>query len=153
PYLEALQIVAERAKVTTGRVNPLALAIAEKAITVQVRANGEWSPTKDLPKIWLPNPYVGHQQSPGLGEIDHRNVQVATADIDKLWPKVGAERPSNAHRPRKYDWEEILIEMARIAHDEGLPTKQAEMVTRIQEWHTKKYGKEPGETEVKRRVS
>jgi hypothetical protein len=65
-----------------------------------------------------------------------------------------AAQKSVGGRPPEYDWEEILIEMARINHDEGLPRTQAEMTQRLQVWYAKTHkGLEPGTTELKKRVS
>lgn len=92
-------------------------------------------------------------------------------DAIKIWPsvaqansfaliKLANERPPSATRmgsggrPPEYDWEEILIEMARINHSEGLPETQATMTQRIQTWYaTNHNGLEPGTTELKKRVS
>ena len=69
-------------------------------------------------------------------------------------PRAPATNKNTGGRLTEYDWEEILIEIARINHFEGLPKTQAEIVRRIQLWYAKNHdGIEPGESVLKTRVS
>ena len=83
-------------------------------------------------------------------------VLVRRVDVERLWPIVLAgtdkQETSGKHKggaPRKWDWEGAIMEMGRIAHDEGLPEKQAEFVKRIQDWFYKEKQDNPADSEVK----
>jgi hypothetical protein len=52
-----------------------------------------------------------------------------------------------------YDWEGCWAFMAKVAHDEGLPPTQAEMVERVRQWFIDTIDEHPSDTEIKRRVS
>jgi hypothetical protein len=155
PHYEAEKIIAERVDLDKARINPLGLALAESAILPEVRTGGEWralvADEWGKLKIFRPNPY--QQTFPRDDEIKLSEVRFLRTDIDRLWPN-GATSAKSGGRPLKFDWEEILIEMARIAHDDGLPATQAEMVDRIQKWYAIKHPAlgEPGDTETKKRV-
>jgi hypothetical protein len=158
PHYEAEKIIAERLGVEKDRLNPLGLALSESAILPEVHIDGEWKALSAgewvTLKIFHPNSYV--QSFPKDDEITLGAVRLLRADIDRLWPasQTAPSRHNSGGRPPEFDWEEILIEMARIVHHEGLPQKQADMVGRLQEWYAKRHaGKEPGLTEMKSRVS
>ena len=74
---------------------------------------------------------------------------------EALAPKIENGSGSKGGRPVGIDWEAILIEMARLTHYGYSPSTQADMVRRIQEWYSRRpqsYGKELGDTDVKKRV-
>ena len=56
-------------------------------------------------------------------------------------------------RPIEHDWDGARIEILRIADEDGLPKKRADLVRAVLSWFSETYGKEPVESEVKRLVS
>ena len=63
--------------------------------------------------------------------------------------------PGMRGAPPRYDWEGCMCELGAIAHDEGLPETQAELVRRVLDWFSASAGPEgvPSESAVKQRVS
>ncbi|WP_038387147.1 hypothetical protein [Bradyrhizobium elkanii] len=146
PYQEALSLVAERQKIENGRANPLALAIIEGALTIEVCGeDGKWAKPERLPSVWFPNPLIGNYQAPGQGQVAHTSVRVATADVDRLWPSApapapGAAAPQNDKfkdaRGSKADprWESILIEAARFMYAKQEAGSQTDLIAHIRQW-------------------
>ncbi len=57
-------------------------------------------------------------------------------------------------RPQKYDWEAFWLRVALIANQpDGLPEKQADLVSQMLNWCSENWGGEPGVSTVKDRLS
>ncbi len=56
-------------------------------------------------------------------------------------------------RPLEYDWDAFVIEIIRIADLDGLPDKQSELKERMLQWCEDTWGKQPAESNVKKRIS
>lgn len=55
-------------------------------------------------------------------------------------------------RPPIYDWPDFYAAAAAWIHDNGPPQTQAEMVRAMAQWCQNSWDKEPGDTELKRRI-
>jgi hypothetical protein len=69
-------------------------------------------------------------------------------------PAEAASRSAKRHpggRPATYDWEGVLIHLARYIHDNGKPAKQAHLLPVMQKWFDEK-GEIPAESEMKKRA-
>ena len=56
-------------------------------------------------------------------------------------------------RPPKWDWDAFWVEICRIVYLDGVPSTQAEMVRKIQEWFVQQVDAVPADSEIKKRVS
>jgi hypothetical protein len=68
-------------------------------------------------------------------------------------PEPSVQGKSRGGRPSEYDWDAMTGEVLRIADEDGLPSKQAELIDLLLLWFDRHYGKEPSESLVKARVS
>lgn len=158
PFEEALRVVHDRLNLANGQRNPLFFALSECAILPEIRENEKWRLAKngewEKLSVWFPSPYMGGPQSPEVGEIAHTNIRLASADIDRLWPLIETnEKKQRGGRP-PLDWESFLIEIVRLANlPDGLPSKQSDLEQTMLQWCAKTWGKEPGESTVRQKVS
>jgi hypothetical protein len=88
PYREALRLVAERADIKKGQINPLFCALDEAALLPEIRIGGEWKKIQDggwqKISVWFPSPICLDQ--PDAGQTANTDIRVSMSDIDKLWP-------------------------------------------------------------------
>ena len=133
PCREALRIVAERANIKQDQINPLWLALEERAIIPEVRMDGRWTqPSKGQRlSIWFPHPLVGSYQAPGPDEVSHRDVRFAMADLDSLWPIPSQNAPRRKRRNPGDRRGQVLAEMRKMSRPEVDGMKEEEMVARF----------------------
>jgi hypothetical protein len=55
-------------------------------------------------------------------------------------------------RPRRWDWEGVLIAMTAVVHNEGVPALQADMERRMRAWFMDKTGNAPAPSEIRKRA-
>lgn len=66
---------------------------------------------------------------------------------------AGPAAKNRGGRPPKHDWEEALIELARLDADEGTANKtQAQLVRHLATWFSNQGHKEPADSDIKRRL-
>ncbi len=65
---------------------------------------------------------------------------------------TGGTSPKRRGRPQEHDWDGALVEMFRIAVQEGLPPKAAEMADKVLQWFNDNSEKEPARSGVTDRV-
>jgi hypothetical protein len=68
-------------------------------------------------------------------------------------PAEAEDGKSRGGRPPQHDWKLMLGEVLRLAHDDGLPDKQATLERKLLDWFGRHWGKEPSASNVKKRVS
>ena len=57
-------------------------------------------------------------------------------------------------RPRRYDWDAFLCQVALLANDlDGLPETQAELERDMAAWCLDQWGTEPGESTIRRKIA
>ncbi|WP_203072213.1 hypothetical protein [Falsiroseomonas ponticola] len=88
-------------------------------------------------------------------EMEHDLSRPDEADLPAPAHRRTWQSPTSRGAPTRHDWEQCLCELGAIAHDEGLPETQAELVRRTLDWFSTTYGPEnvPSESAVKQRVS
>jgi hypothetical protein len=134
PCREALRIVAERANIKQDQINPLWLALEQKAIIPEIRKDGTWAQPSEGEQlsIWFPNPLVGNYQAPSRDEVSHRDVRFAMADLDSLWPVPTQDAPPR-RRPgnpgERREW--VLAQMRKLPWTEVEGMKEESMVAQF----------------------
>jgi hypothetical protein len=96
----------------------------------------------------------------GKGQRPPFLFDVLIGDAFEAEPSASASQlPPTAHakakggRPAEYDWDGFIMEIIRIADLDSLPERQSELVSRMLEWCSQTWGKEPAVSSVKERIS
>lgn len=86
---------------------------------------------------------------------------VYLADVDSLWPAADSSAPTAASTPTVnkggrtalYDWDAAWAELVRLEFDRGTSgMSNADLTRHLQDWFVREKGREPAETEIKKRV-
>lgn len=84
---------------------------------------------------------------------DSGELRIGREEFDAL---ASTPRPGNksAGRPQKYDWDLFWAEVVKIANTpNGLPETQAELVDKMAEWCSQKWGDEPGVSTIRKKIA
>lgn len=105
---------------------------------------------------------VNHIYDYSLSTITRANLEAFARAInslpaflfDTLTERMPASIPKNrGGRPPTHDWDGAISEIVRVADMDGLPSVQAALVRKLQDWFSQASRGEPAESEIKARVS
>jgi hypothetical protein len=156
-YYEARKLAQARDK--SGVYDPLDAAIKEGALVAEIRKNdGDLWEICDVATWDKSSKYDGMRyritaEYPEHFDIDLGKTRLSRDDVEKLWPDQPAINGERRGRP-SHDWEAFYIEIIRRANTpDGLPDKQADLEQSMLVWCQSKWGKEPGISTVREKIS
>ena len=56
---------------------------------------------------------------------------------------------SRGGRPEKFPWDDIWIEICRYIHENGIPSKTADLMKHLQQWCENQFGEQPADSTFK----